>query len=83
MHRHEVVNVDLKHKPTWFLEMAPYGLVPVIEYKGKVIYESAICDEFLEESFSEPRLLPTCPFEKAKSKMLMHDYDKVILNQIS
>lgn len=73
---HEVVNVNLKYKPAWFLERTPYGLVPVIEYKNQVIYESSICDDFLEEQFPQPSLLSTCPFQRAAHKMLMHDFDK-------
>ena len=41
---YECVNINLKDKPEWFLEMNPLGKVPVIEMPdGKVLYESAIC----------------------------------------
>ena len=41
---YERVNINLKDKPEWFLELNPLGKVPVIEHPdGKVIYESAIC----------------------------------------
>ena len=41
---YERVNINLKDKPEWFLELNPRGTVPVIEHPdGRVIYESAIC----------------------------------------
>lgn len=41
---YECVNINLKDKPEWYLEMNPMGKVPTIEMPdGKVIYESAIC----------------------------------------
>ena len=41
---YECVNINLKDKPDWYLEMNPLGKVPTIEMPdGKVIYESAIC----------------------------------------
>lgn len=76
---HEIINVNLKYKPTWFLERNPYGLVPIIEYKGKVIYESAICDEFLDDLFPEPRLLPECSFKKSGYRLLLFDFDKAMV----
>jgi glutathione S-transferase len=75
--RHETVNVNLRKKPDWLFERNPLGLVPIIEYKGHVIFESNVCDEFLEEAFpaadgSQSRpLLPSCPFQRAQARQLM------------
>ena len=41
---YECVNINLKDKPEWFLDLNPVGKVPTLEHPdGKVIYESAIC----------------------------------------
>lgn len=76
---HEVVNINLKYKPSWFLEKNPVGLVPVIEYKGDVICESSICDEFLDEHYDQSALLPDSSFKRAHSKLLMHNFDKTVV----
>ena len=54
---YECVNVNLKDKPDWFLDLNPGGTVPVIEQPdGAVIYESAICCGRYTSSFcSVPR----------------------------
>jgi len=67
--------VNLISKPEWLFERNPAGTVPVIEYKGNVLYESAICNEFLDEAFPNTEgsnaLLPSDAFERAAMKLLM------------
>lgn len=73
---HETVNVNLKEKPAWFLSLNPAGLVPVLEYKGHVICESSICDEYLDDQFPQRPLMPSCPFKRAKCRLLMYKFDQ-------
>ena len=80
--RHETVHVNLKEKPDWLFERNPLGAVPILEHNGRVVYESAICEEFLEEAFPGSMtgthdLLPSCPYDRAKVRLLMLKYDKV------
>jgi len=75
---HEVVNVNLKSKPDWFLAKNPSGTVPVLEQNDKIVYESLICNEYLTDVFGSKGLIPTDPYEKAREKILMETYGKVI-----
>jgi len=82
IYRHETVYVNLTNKPDWLFERNPKGLVPVLEYKGRVIYESAVCDEFLEDEFPESvtgthALLPAVANERAAVNLLMQKFDTV------
>lgn len=75
----ETININLKDKPDWFTEKNPIGLVPVLETpKGQVIYESPITCEYLDEVYAGKKLIPTDPYEKAKQKMLVEHFSKVI-----
>ncbi|XP_073691128.1 glutathione S-transferase omega-2 [Garra rufa] len=77
--KHEIININLKDKPDWFLEKNPSGTVPVLETSnGQVIYESPITCEYLEEAYPQKKLLPSDPFERAQQKMLLEHYSKVI-----
>lgn len=70
--------MNTKEKPAWFLEKNPNGTVPVLETAcGQVIYESPITCEYLEEVFTEKKLCPCDPFERAQQKMLLDSYSKV------
>ncbi len=78
LHRHEIININLKDKPDWFLEKNPSGTVPVLETSsGQVIYESPITCDYLDEVYPEKKLLPSDPFERAQQKMLLDHYSKV------
>lgn len=68
---YETVNINLKEKPEWFLERNPLGMVPVLEQDGKVIYESAICNEYLEDINKQNSVTPTDPYRRARDKMLL------------
>ncbi|MEL0107847.1 MAG: glutathione S-transferase family protein [Rhodospirillaceae bacterium] len=61
--------VDLRNKPDWFLEISPYGKVPVLKHDDKIIYESAVINEYLEEVFPEPSLMPKDPVDRAFARI--------------
>lgn len=76
--KHDIVNINLRDKPDWFLEKNPLGLVPTLETpSGQVIYESLITCEYLDEVYADNKLLPSDPFEKAQQKIMMDQFSKV------
>ncbi|XP_040290698.1 glutathione S-transferase omega-1-like isoform X3 [Bufo bufo] len=75
---HEVVNINLKNKPDWFFEKSPSGMVPSIETSdGKIIYESPIVCDYLDEAFPGVKLTPADPYEKAQQKILLEKFSAV------
>jgi glutathione S-transferase len=64
-----LTEIDLRNKPVWFKDVSPYGKVPVIRHRGQTIYESAIINEYLEETFPEPPLMPNDPAGRAKVRI--------------
>lgn len=58
---YQVHEIDLKQKPADFLEISPHGKVPVLLYGGDRIWESAVINEYLEEVFPSPSLMPAEP----------------------
>ncbi|GAB1601912.1 glutathione S-transferase omega-1-like [Argonauta hians] len=75
---YETVNINLKFKPDWFLKKNPFGRVPVIEHDSKIIYESLICNDYLEKVFPNPPLTPVDPYLLAKDQMLISHMDKIV-----
>lgn len=61
--------IDLQNKPDWFTQISRYGKVPVIKHGDNEIYESAIVNEYLDEVFPEPPLLPRDPGAKAIARI--------------
>ena len=61
----EVHEVDLGNKSEEFLSVSPYGEVPVLSVNGTSLYESNIVNEYLEEVYDSPRLMPENPEDRA------------------
>jgi glutathione S-transferase len=65
----ELIEIDLANKPTWFSNVSLYGKVPALEHAGQRIVESAIVNEYLEEVFPAPPLLPRDPAQRALARI--------------
>jgi glutathione S-transferase len=73
---YEIVPIDLRaqeQKTPDYLKLNPYGKVPVLTDDDTVLYESCIINEYLDEKYPNPSLLPKEPGKKAKARILI-DY---------
>ena len=72
----EKLFVDLRkqeQKSPDFLRLNPYGKVPVLVDEDEVIYDSTIINEYLEEEYPLPRLMPEDSQGRARVRIL-EDY---------
>lgn len=72
---YETVVIDLVDRPGWLYEMNPAGKVPVLDDGGWVLPESAVINEYLEERFPEPALLPADAEGRAAARLLSFRHD--------
>ncbi|MBN3891744.1 MAG: glutathione S-transferase family protein [Nostoc sp. JL31] len=63
------IEIDLQNKPDGYTQISRYGKVPAIKHGDVEIYESAIINEYLDEVFPEPPLLPRDPAAKAIARI--------------
>jgi glutathione S-transferase len=63
----ERINVDLANKPDWFLKLSPLGKVPLLKVGDRVIFESAVILEYLEDTQPNP-LHPADPLARAEHR---------------
>jgi len=72
----ETVRLDLKkmdqNKPE-HLKLNPYGQVPVIDDDGRILFESCIINEYLDEQYPNPPLMPKDPYLRGRGRILV-DY---------
>lgn len=69
----ELTEIDLYDRPAWFAEVSPYGRVPVLRHEGRAVYESGIINQYLDEAFPEPPLMPADAWQRAQVRIWM-DY---------
>lgn len=66
---HDIQYIDLSNKPDWFLAISPTGKVPVVETpEGHLLFESAVINEYLDETHP-PHFLKGTPWERAQERM--------------
>ncbi len=73
---YELVNVDLRRgeqKRPEFLRMNPFGKVPVLIDEDIVIYDSTTINEYLEDEYPHPRLMPEDSQGRARTRQF-EDY---------
>jgi len=62
-----------EQKKPEFLRLNPYGKIPVLVEDGKVLFESCIINEYLEEKYPDPPLMPKDPYLRGRGRVLV-DY---------
>ena len=80
---YEIIPVDLREqeqKTAEFLKLNPYGKVPVLLDDGTALYESCIINEYLNEKYPNPPLMPGDPGKRAKARILT-DYGLAHLDE--
>lgn len=78
----ERVNVDLakkEQKNPEYLKIHPFGQVPALDDEGFVVYDSTIINEYLEDEYPYPPLLPKDSEGRACAR-LMEDFRDIHFN---
>ena len=59
--------IDLADPPAWFAEISPLHKVPLLRVDGEVLFESAVINEYLDETNGAP-LMPSNPLQRARQR---------------
>ncbi len=72
-------NIDLftneQFKPA-YLKINPKGVVPALDHDGRIVIESSLICEYLDEEFPEPRLTPDDAFGRARMRLWSKEVDE-------
>ena len=75
------IDIDLAHKPDWFLAISPLGKTPVLLVGDVPIFESAVILEYLEETQPKP-LHPADPLVRAEHRGWI-EFGSAVLSDIA
>ena len=73
---YERIDVDLtkkEQKNPEYLKIHPFGQVPALDDDGFIVYDSTIINEYLEDEYPHPPLLPNDSEGRARAR-LMEDF---------
>lgn len=78
----EVIDVDLMNKSEDVAAINPYGKVPVLVERDLVLYEANIINEYIDERFPHPQLMPPDPVMRGRARLFLHRFEQDIYSQI-
>ncbi|HEY3432510.1 MAG TPA: glutathione S-transferase N-terminal domain-containing protein [Rhodocyclaceae bacterium] len=78
----QVIDVDLLGKPEDIAVINPYNRVPVLVDRDLVLYESNIINEYIDERFPHPQLMPPDPQTRAKARQLLFTMEHELFSHI-
>lgn len=78
----EVIDVDLTNKTEDLAILNPYGEVPVLVERDLVLSEANIINEYIDERFPHPQLMPADPVMRARARLYLYNFEKDLFNHI-
>ena len=79
----EIRDVDLYNKPEDISVMNPYGQVPILVERDLILYESNIINEYIDERFPHPQLMPSDPVDRARVRLFLLNFEKELFTHVS
>ncbi len=76
----DVTYIDLANKPDWFLKLSPLGKVPVLQVGEEALFESAVINEYLDET-NAPAYHPADPLLRGKNRAWIEFISQILMDQ--
>ena len=78
----QIIDVDLHNRPEDLAVMSPYGRVPVLVERDLILYESNIINEYIDDPFPHPQLMPADPVMRARARLFLHRFEQELFCHI-
>lgn len=78
----QVIDVDLFNKPEDIAVINPYNRVPVLVDRDLILYESNIINEYIDERFPHPQLMPPDPQTRARARQLLYTMEQELFSHV-
>jgi RNA polymerase-associated protein len=78
----QIVDVDLHNKPEDLAVMNPYNQVPVLVERDLMLYESNIINEYIDDRFPHPQLMPADPVMRARARLFLFRFEHEMFTHV-
>jgi len=71
----QIIDVDVFNMPEDLAVINPYSKVPVLVERDLILYEANIINEYIDERFPHPQLMPPDPVMRARARLFLHRFE--------
>ncbi len=79
----EVIDVDMHNKPEEIASISPTGKMPVLVERDLVLTESNIINEYIDERFPHPQLMPPDPVMRARARLVLFNFENDLYTHVN
>lgn len=79
----QVIDVDLANKPEDLAIINPHNEVPVLVERDLVLQQANIINEYIDERFPHPQLMPADPVMRARARLFLHNFEEQLFDHIA
>ena len=79
----QVIDVDLANKPEDLAVINPHNQVPVLVERDLVLQQANIINEYIDERFPHPQLMPADPVMRARARLFLHNFEEQLFSHIA
>jgi RNA polymerase-associated protein len=79
----EIIDVDMHNKPEEIASISPSGKVPVLVERDLVLTESNIINEYIDERFPHPQLMPPDPVMRARARLVLFNFEHDLFTHVN
>lgn len=78
----EVIDVDPANKPEDLMEISPDNRLPVLVERDLRLDIANIINEYIDERFPHPQLMPADPVMRARARLFLHNFEEQLFAHI-
>lgn len=78
----QVIDVDPNNIPEDIAVISSHGKVPILVERDLVLYEANIINEYIDDRFPHPQLMPAEPVMRARARLLLHRFEKELFSHV-
>ena len=71
----QVIDVDVFNMPEDLAVISPYNKVPVLVERDLVLHDANIINEYIDERFPHPQLMPADPVMRARARLFLRRFE--------
>ncbi len=78
----EVIDVDMSNRAEDIAVINPYSKVPTLVERDLILYEANIINEYIDERFPHPQLMPPDPVMRGRARLFLHRFEQELYSKV-